>query len=195
MIIWLEISFGTACIILASVTIFYGDYDTLTKKQLHGYYNLTHFLSYSVQFLGTGIYLTILLQVFNWFPGRLIHQIMALWVMTQSLGYITWILIVHCNNWIKLLVVGPIFLLLALFDYFYFRMYPAQENIFVEDAYCQPREKEVFDKMNVECKLLESVALRRSKRLSVFDLQASFIDSHRPLKVTFAMPFADTKIY
>ena len=28
---------------------------------------------YTQSFIGTGIYLIILIQVFNWFPGRLIH--------------------------------------------------------------------------------------------------------------------------
>jgi len=67
-----------------------------------------------------------------------------------------------------MLVVGPIFLILAFFDYFYFRMYPTQENIFVEESYYRTKEKEVFDKMNDECKLRESM----QKKISVFDLQA-----------------------
>ena len=49
---------------------------------------------------------------------------MALWVMMQSFGYITWILFDRNENWIKMLVVGPTFLICAFFDYFYFRMYP-----------------------------------------------------------------------
>ena len=50
---------------------------------------------------------------------------MAIWTMTSAAGYITWILIDRDYNWIKESVVGPIFLALAVFDYFFFRMYPA----------------------------------------------------------------------
>ena len=147
---------------------FYKDFGLVTQQQKNVYHNLLNLLFYLIKFTGTGIYLTILLQVFNWFPVRLLHQIMALWVMMQSFGYITWILFDRNVNWIKMLVVGPIFLALAFFDYFYFRMYPTQENIFVEDSYYRTKEKEVFDKMNVECKLRESM----QKKISVFDLQA-----------------------
>ena len=51
---------------------------------------------------------------------------------------------------------GPIFLLIAIFDYFYFRMFPAQENIFVEDVLSKRKEKQVFDSMNTHLKRNET---------------------------------------
>ena len=58
----------------------------------------------------------ILVQVFNWFPAKHIHVIMAIWTMMQALGYITQILIDQDHNYFKLFMVGPLFLLLAVFD-------------------------------------------------------------------------------
>ena len=98
-------------------------------------------MEYVAEMLGTGIYIIILLQVFNWFPGRLIHQVMAFWTMTQALGYITWICGDKNSNWIKCYIVAPIFILFAVLDFFYFKMYPSQVNIFVEDSKSQKKEK------------------------------------------------------
>ena len=67
----------------------------------------------------------ILLQVFNWFPSRSVHWVMALWTMTQGLGYVTSISIDRRDNYKKLFVIGPIFLIVAVYDYFFFRMHPA----------------------------------------------------------------------
>lgn len=103
----------------------------------------------------------------------------------------TWVLIDRDYNFIKLFCIGPLYLLFAVFDYFYFRMYPAQENIFVEDAIARRKEKQVFDKMNSRLKMNESVS-GRNKRLSVFDLNRQ--NSHQ-LKVSFLMPFGDAKIF
>ena len=50
---------------------------------------------------------------------------MALWTMTQGLGYVTWISIDRRDNYKKLFVIGPIFLIVAVYDYFFFRMHPA----------------------------------------------------------------------
>ena len=61
--------------------------------------------------------------------------------MAQALGFITWINIDRTQNWLKELVVGPVFILLAIFDCFYFRMFPAQENIFVECEIGKRKEK------------------------------------------------------
>ena len=78
---------------------------------------------------------------------------MAVWTMTQALGYITWIVIDRDNNWIKNTVCGLIFLMFAFFDYFFFSMYPAQNNIFVECAQTLRKEKQIFDKMNSSIKM------------------------------------------
>ena len=37
--------------------------------------------------------------------------------------------------------------LFAIFDGFYFRMFPAQENIFIEDAQARRKEKQDFEKI------------------------------------------------
>ena len=95
---------------------------------------------------------------------------MALWTMAQALGYITWIVLDRQTDWIKECVVGPVFILVAIFDCFYFRMYPAQENIFVECEISKRKTKRVFDSMNTRLKMQGSV--RTSKRMSVYDLHS-----------------------
>lgn len=50
---------------------------------------------------------------------------MALWTMMQGLGSITLILIDKQYNYIKLFVIGLVFLLIIILDYFWFRMHPA----------------------------------------------------------------------
>ena len=82
-------------------------------------------ISYTIQFLGTGIYLVILLQVFNWFPTRSIHWIMALWTMSQGFGAVTNITIEEKDNYKKLFPLSAVFILLAVVDYHFFRMHPA----------------------------------------------------------------------
>ena len=59
----------------------------------------------------------------------------------------------------------------AIFDQFYFRMFPAQENIFVEDAHSKRKEKQVFDNINAKLKMKESVLSR--KKVSVYDIHTS----------------------
>ena len=83
---------------------------------------------------------------------------MAIWIMTQSLGNITWILFDNKTDWIKEIVIAGVFILFAIYDYFYFRMYPAQENIFVEDSQSLRKQKQHFDKINARIKLKDSVS-------------------------------------
>ena len=92
--------------------------------------------------------------------------------MTQALGYITWILLDRNTNWIKECVIGPVFILLAFFDCYFFRMFPAQENIFVECEISKRKDKQVFDSMNTRLKMQGENSARLSKQLSVFDLLA-----------------------
>ena len=94
---------------------------------------------------------------------------MALWTMAQALGFITWINIDRTMDWLKECIVGPVFILLAIFDCFYFRMFPAQENIFVECEIGKRKEKQEFDSMNTRLKMYENSA-RNNKNLSVYDL-------------------------
>mmetsp|Transcript_29851 Transcript_29851/g.37018 ORF Transcript_29851/g.37018 Transcript_29851/m.37018 type:complete len:202 (+) Transcript_29851:1-606(+) len=130
MIIISSLVFGSLCLLKAWLEMLWLD-------NLDGRAMLRQCLKsvdYGLQFTGTGVYMIVLLQVFNWFAARRIHWVMALWTMTQGLGTITWIVIDRRYNYIKLLIIGPCFILLALYDYFFFTMHPAQENIFVEDA-------------------------------------------------------------
>ena len=87
--------------------------------------------------------------------------------MTQAFGYITWTLADQDNNWIKRFIIGGVFLLFAIYDHFYFRMYPAQENIFVEDIKSRRKEKQAFEEINTNLKLN---GVHSNKNKSVFDL-------------------------
>ena len=93
--------------------------------------------------------------------------------MTQSAGYITWILLDLKTNWIKDLIVGSLFILFAIFDCFYFRMFPAQENIFIEDAQARRKEKQDFEKIKTMQQMDDYSVFKRSnnKKLTVFELQ------------------------
>ena len=82
-------------------------------------------IDYSLQFIGTGIYIIILLQVFNWFRARSVHWVMALWTMSQGLGSVANTVIDRKFNYIKLYAMAAIFAAFAILDYFYFRMHPA----------------------------------------------------------------------
>ena len=128
MIITLEASFAILCLILATLTLIHDHHVNLRLEILP----IINRLSYALQFVGTGIYLIVLLQVFNWFPAHNIHWVMALWTMMQGLGSVTLIMIDRQYNFIKLFVIGAVYLILTIVDYFWFRMHPAQENIFVE---------------------------------------------------------------
>ena len=112
--------------------------------------------------------------------------------MTQSAGYITWILFDLKYNWIKDLVVGTAFLLFAIFDLFYFRMFPAQENIFIEDAQARRKEKQDFEKIKTTLQMDDySVFKRRNnKKLTVFELQQKTATGNtNQFRINFTMPF------
>lgn len=91
------------------------------------------------------------------------------------------------DNYKKLFVIGPIFLIMAVYDYFFFRMHPAQENLFVQDVHKSSHEKQVFD-------MIASAVKHKNdtKRNSV-----SVFDVNRPSQssVSFLMAFKDPKIY
>ena len=196
MIITLEVAFGIINLSQAGIEYYVYkvmDWESKTEKEIC--VNVILVCNHTRIVLGTGVYLILLLQVFNWFPSRMIHQMMALWTMAQALGFITWILMDTNMEWIKECVVGSIFILIAIFDCFYFRMYPAQENIFVECEIDNRKEKQAFDSMNTRLKMHENDA-RNSKNFSVYDLhKMSVASSQNELKITYKMPFDETKIY
>ena len=50
---------------------------------------------------------------------------MAMWGLSQSIGYLIWINIDLINDWIKYTVVAALFLILAFVDLFTFVGHPA----------------------------------------------------------------------
>ena len=104
------------------------------------------------------------------------------------MGYVTWISIDRKYNEYKLFGVGTMFLLISIYDFFYFRMHPAQENIFVEGESGNRQDKRVFDRISEAVKL-GSNARRDSKQISVFDSYTS-----KKTRVSFMMAFEDLKI-
>lgn len=114
---------------------------------------------------------------------------MAVWTMMQGLGYVTWVTIDRRYNYIKLIVIGSIFICTNIYDYFFFRMHPAQENIFVEDSRRNRLGKQDFDIMASTVKM-KAEEQSDSKRESVFDL-----NRYSQPGVSFMMAFKDKKIY
>ena len=112
--------------------------------------------------------------------------------MTQALGIITWIQIDKEFNFIKEIVVGVTFLGLTFADLKWFRMYPAEENIFVEDPLCRRKEKQVFDSVYSAVKLNGSALKSSNKKQSVFSLSYSNLGQSR---ISFRTPFGDKHIF
>ena len=183
MIITLEILFGIFCLIGA----IFGMYaESHTRKWLEIIPILKR-TSYALQFFGSGIYLIVLLQVFNWFPAHRIHWVMALWTMMQGLGCVTNILIESKYTYIKWFVMGPIYLVLPVIDYFTFRMHPAQENIFFEVKQKDGTDKKEKEQLEM---LASHLRVKRGDNFSVFDSQ-----NKSNLRVTLPMAFRDQKIW
>ena len=108
---------------------------------------------------------------------------MALWGLSQSIGYLIWINIDLLNDWIKYSVVAVLFLILAFIDLFTFVGHPAQVNMFIEDGETSQKEKVYFDQLNANAALMRSRAQSvEERKISVFEL----MDKEK-LKITFLM--------
>ena len=114
-----------------------------------------------------------------------------MWTAAQALGIITWILVDKNNNLYKDFVVGGLFIIITVIDIFYFRMYPAEENIFVEDPEKRRKEKQIFDSMNQTLKLNDATHISGQK-MNIYKLSRA--ESLSNLKITYLMPFVDSKI-
>lgn len=68
----LQAGFGIICLIQAGILKAFIS-DDIDPGRIYLSKTLIHSLDYTQQFLGSGIFLIILLQVFNWFPARVIH--------------------------------------------------------------------------------------------------------------------------
>jgi len=91
------------------------------------------------QVLAAGTILINLLQVFNWFPQRIICSMMAVYFSAEFLGYMTPVpSILYEYNAAQpgfYYAAGTLFLAFSVADYFFFTYNPLQKNIFVDHSY------------------------------------------------------------
>ena len=119
-------------------------------------------------------------QIINWFSKSRIAYVLALFLWSQALGYITWINIEYPNNDIKLLIAGVLFAFIAVFDYFYFFYTPTQANIFIGESTRSKQDRLQFDAYSQS-------AMRN--QVSIFHLVKK---DQKENRVSFAQPFKYT---
>ena len=75
MIIALEIAFGMINLIQAGIEYYFYKIEDDKKARVERimWHGVILTCTHTRIVLGTGVYLIVLLQVFNWFPGRMIH--------------------------------------------------------------------------------------------------------------------------
>ena len=116
---------------------------------------------------------------------------MALWGLSQSIGYLIWINIDLIFDWKKYFVVAALFLILAFIDLFTFVGHPAQVNMFIEDGENSLKEKAQFDQLYANAALMRSRAQSLEERkISVFELM-----DMKKLKITFLMTAENKEVF
>jgi hypothetical protein len=81
----------------------------------------------------------------NWFSKKNIAYVLSVFAWSQALGYITWVNHNSENNGVKFTIAGVLFLLVAIFDYFFFYYTPSQANIFIGDSTRSREDRMKFD--------------------------------------------------
>lgn len=81
----------------------------------------------------------------NWFSKKNIAYVVAVFVWSQALGYVTWVNFRSETNDIKFTIAGVLFLLISIFDHFKFYYTPSQANIFIGESTRSRADRLKFD--------------------------------------------------